>query len=268
MTVPGNQRSIDRLPPAYRLYQWAWAGLDWLYPPFCGGCGKPGTRWCADCQAAISLILPPVCSRCGQKWSNNEPCLECQTIERPYRAIRSWAFYTGPLRTAILRLKYKGELTLGDVLAQPILHMLKNLAWDLDLVVPVPIAPSRLVKRGYNQAALLAWPIALGGKLAYHRTALAKIRQSRSQVGLSVAERFQNVAGAFQADPRIVAGRSILVVDDVMTSGATLEACATALVQAGAAQIYGVTLARAGSVEDHRLDIRFERAHQASAEPG
>jgi ComF family protein len=115
----------------------------------------------------------------------------------------------------------------------------------VELVTPVPLGVARHAQRGYNQSALLAFPLALSSKLAYGSQALIKVREARSQVGLSLAERFENVAGAFQASPKIVAGKTILIVDDVTTSGATMQACATALLQAGAHQVYGLTLARA-----------------------
>jgi len=118
-------------------------------------------------------------------------------------------------------------------------------AWKVDLVVPVPISLSRRSERGYNQAALLARPITLCFGLEYRPQALEKSRETRSQVGLSLEERQTNVHGAFFAEHRIVEGKNILVVDDVTTSGATLNACAQALRLAGAKEVYCLTLARA-----------------------
>ena len=105
--------------------------------------------------------------------------------------------------------------------------------------------PLKLKERGYNQAALLAWPLALSCGLAYRSKALTKVRDTPSQVGLNLSQRYDNVASAYQASPALVAGRSVLLVDDVTTSGATIQACSTALLAAGALQVYGLTLARA-----------------------
>jgi ComF family protein len=149
------------------------------------------------------------------------------------------------LRNAIHRLKYYRDIALGEILARPMIVCLSLIAWNVDLVIPVPISLSRRSERGYNQAALLARPIALYFGMNYQPQALKKSRETRSQVGLSVKERQANVHGAFFAEQRIVEGKNILVVDDVTTSGATLNACGQALRNAGAKQVYCLTLARA-----------------------
>jgi ComF family protein len=153
--------------------------------------------------------------------------------------------FAGPLRNAIHRLKYKGDMTLADLLAQPMLAMLYSLSWAVDLVVPVPIGASRRAERGYNQAALLALPIALGSGVSYRVKALQKTRDTRSQVGLSISQRRENVMNAFHASRNLVQDRKVLLIDDVMTSGATIEACTRALLEAGAEEVYGLTLAQA-----------------------
>ncbi|MBN1146826.1 MAG: ComF family protein [Anaerolineales bacterium] len=123
--------------------------------------------------------------------------------------------------------------------------MLRDLEWAIDLVTAVPIGAARRAERGYNQAALLALSLALGSVITYQPRALTKARETLSQVGLTFIERRDNVSGAFQARTRIVRGKCVLVVDDVTTSGATIEACSTALLEAGAREVYGLTLARA-----------------------
>ena len=231
--------------PAYRIYQWLWTGLDWLLPPHCGGCGKQGTRWCASCQLETATINPPICDRCGSPQQAEGICTRCDEFPPYYSALRSWASFSGPLRNSIHRLKYYHDIALGDMLAWPLINYIKNIGWGIDVVVPVPISLSRKAARGYNQAALLARPIALRFGLKYSPRALIKTRETRSQVGLTLEERRANVHGAFKSNHRIVAGKRVLVVDDVITSGATLNACAQALRIVEAMEVYCLTLARA-----------------------
>jgi competence protein ComFC len=171
-------------------------------------------------------------------------CSKCQESHPPYQAQRSWAIYQGPVRNAIHRLKYNGDMALGEILARGLIQQLNLSNWNLEMIVPVPVGIARQKQRGYNQAALLARPVAYWNSLAYRPGALIKTRETRSQVGLTYEERFANVRSVFQAGGEIVDGKNILVIDDVSTSGATMVACAQALMDAGATKVYGLTLAR------------------------
>lgn len=236
--------------PVYGLYRLAWIGLDWLYPPMCGGCGQPGSRWCERCTDVTRQIKPPVCHLCGQPLNEDKECSTCKDTPLGYNALRSWAYYSGPLREAIHRLKYKGDMALGEALSQPLVELLGKLSWPVDLVVPVPIGRARRKDRGYNQAALLAFPLALSNGLQYQTRALTKQRETLSQVELDPVQRRLNVIGAFKADKKLIDGKNVLIVDDVTTTGATLDACSKALFDAGASTVYGITLARAGLSQD------------------
>lgn len=229
----------------YTLYRWYWTALDWLFPPVCGGCESPGSRWCPNCQQQIHKIEPPVCDRCGDNVHQTGMCSRCERMPPSFTAIRSWAAFDGPVRNAIHRIKYRHDIALADMLSTSMISYLEELDWQIDLVLPVPLGKDRIRERGYNQAALLAKPIAWGSNLPYRPRALRRARETRSQVGLSLKQRHQNVRGAFECSREIVEGKSVLVVDDVATSGATLDACAEALWSAGAAVVYGFTLARA-----------------------
>jgi competence protein ComFC len=229
----------------YQLYQLAWSGLDWLYPPMCGGCGRELSRWCPECQEKAALLPKIVCQCCGQVLNNPGLCTECQDCQPAYTALRSWAGFSGPVRNALHRLKYKKDIALGEILARHLVNMLGELAWKIDIVAPVPIGVARLAERGYNQATFLALPVALAIGRPYRPTALVKVKETRTQVGLNSEQRKVNVVGAYQARTNRVMGKSVLVVDDVTTTGATLHACAEALLDAGASQVYGLTLARA-----------------------
>jgi ComF family protein len=231
--------------PAYRLYRLAWTSLDWVYPPRCGGCGSRGSRFCNQCLQETQVISPPICTVCGCSLASPGICWNCRTNPPEFTALRSWAYFSGPLRDALHRLKYKRDVALGDALAQPLIRLLAATDWVIDLITAVPAGVNRQAERGYNQAALLARPIALSRGVPLRLGVLKKLRETRSQVGLSVQERLRNVKNAFQADTGSVQGKRILLVDDVATSGATVAACTRALCQAGARQVFVLTLAHA-----------------------
>jgi ComF family protein len=144
-------------------------------------------------------------------------------------------------------LKYSRDIALGEMLARPLLEMLHQLKWPIDLVTSVPMGVARRAERGYNQATLLAFPLSLASGIPFRPQALMKVRDTRSQVGLNLAQRRENVFEAFKARSELVSTKCVLVVDDVTTSGATIEACAGALIKAGARQVFGLTLARAAT---------------------
>jgi competence protein ComFC len=230
----------------FRLNQWVWNMVDWIYPPRCGGCGQLTSRWCTDCQAKIKHIDGNICLYCGQPQCSSRICHKCLVSPPAYQALRSWAIYDGPLRNALLRLKYKGDITMGEALSKPLITMLIELNWKIDLITPVPTGVSRMAQRGYNQAALLALPLAMSCGIKYSPRAMSKVKDTRSQVGLNPIERLENVIDAFQAQSNLVEGKCILVIDDITTSGATMESCAKALLRAGAKKVYGLTLAYSG----------------------
>jgi competence protein ComFC len=171
-------------------------------------------------------------------------CPRCKASPPPYDALRSWGVFSGPLREAIHQLKYQKNIAMGDSLAPHLLDVLKSTHWQIDLISPVPLSQGRLLERGYNQSAQLARPLALAMGLPYKPAALRKIRETRPQVGLNAREREQNIQGSFAADPKLVNNRSLLVIDDVTTTGSTIAACADAARRAGASHVYGLTLTR------------------------
>jgi ComF family protein len=134
---------------------------------------------------------------------------------------------------------------LGEALSVPLSGFVASLHWPLDVLAPIPLGRKRLQERGYNQVDLIARPLSLALGLEYRPRALKRKRETVSQVGLSAAERRENMQDAFLADPRFVRGKVVLVVDDVATTGSTLSSCAEALHQSGAADVYALTVARA-----------------------
>jgi ComF family protein len=149
------------------------------------------------------------------------------------------------LRRAILTLKRRKNDALGIALSKGLLDALRAQDWELDAVVPIPLAPHRLANRGFNQVDLFAHPLAIGVGAEWLPRALGRARETEPQVNLTPAERWENVQRAFIADPQQVGDLNVLVIDDIMTTGATLNAAASALKHANAKRVYGITLARA-----------------------
>jgi ComF family protein len=230
--------------PAFFAYHLLWQAIDWLYPPHCAGCDRLGERWCATCQQQVGVIGEEVCPVCGDVESGQALCPACQDHPPAYRALRSWGAYSGTLRNAIHRLKYKGDIGLAEPLSKHLIAYYNQLNWNVDFVIPVPLGLARARQRGYNQSSLLARPLAHALQIPYKPACLQRNRETRSQVGLSAHQRRENVYGAFRANHEQVSGRIILLVDDVTTTGSTINACAQALSLAGASAVYGLTLAR------------------------
>lgn len=241
-------RGSNRRPAlsSYRIYHLLWSGLDLLFPPACGGCDSPGSRWCAKCQDGVSPLAGPLCSACGIPLGGSaDLCAECRSVRPQFQILRSWSVFEGALRNALHRLKYRRDVGLGEALVPQLSLFVSSLGWSFDLVVPVPLSRERLRLRGYNQVGLIARPLAMALGVAYAHSAVARVRDTRSQVGLTRSERRENVRAAFRAAPAGFAGRSVLLVDDVATTGSTLSACAAALTTSGVRQVLALTVARA-----------------------
>lgn len=239
--------------PVYSFYHLIWTAIDWVYPPACGGCEKPGVRWCSDCQAQVTSPDAHLCPLCGRPQPDGSICPACHQANPGCKDIRSWAIFQGPVREAIHRLKYRGDIGLSETFTTKLVELLVELGWNVDIVTAVPLSRQRLKQRGYNQAGLLGWPLAKALRVSFASQAIVRTRNTVSQVGLSIRERQQNVSGAFRADPLLVRGKNVLIIDDVLTTGATMQACARSFVEAGASSVHGMTLAKA-PLHGHRLD--------------
>ncbi len=224
------------------------SGLDLLFPPHCAGCKKPGYRWCPDCERKTTKITKNICLDCGIPQKISGICIPCQNYPTAYSSARAWGLHKGPLRNAVHQLKYRRDIALGENLAIYLKNLVKTQNWEIDLILPIPLARKRLKTRGYNQAALLAYPLAYYLEMAYSSKALRRDRETRSQIGLNRQERRENVRNAFAANSNLVNGKTILLVDDVFTTGATLNSASLSLLESGAKSVYAVSLARAASL--------------------
>lgn len=230
----------------FHLEDLLWRSVDALFPPTCPGCGKFADRWCSDCQRAVQRIDPArTCAFCGEPVSTPGFCPQCQSAQHPYQAMRSWAVFRGELRNALHTLKYKRNFGLGIALAAQMRPDMQRLDWPVQAIVPVPLSPGRYRQRGYNQVALVAAPLSFGLRLPFLPSALRRLRETRSQVGLNAQQRRQNVQNIFQAQASQVRGKTILLMDDVITTGATVTEAASALQQAGARAVYVFSIAHA-----------------------
>ncbi len=229
------------------LQQYVEDFVELLLPPTCVGCGARGAHFCPRCVRRIRYIRPPYCLRCGQPLTEGNLCHRCQRGYLQYldRA-RAMATFSSPLREAIHHFKYRSHLRVGAILGELMAYRLRRDSLRNFVLIPVPLHQERERARGYNQAALLARYIAQQLDLPVWETALLRVRKTQPQVNLHLHERMANVRNAFAVAPHAdVRGRSILLIDDVMTTGSTLEACAHALKQAGATHVAAYVLARA-----------------------
>lgn len=227
------------------IYRGFWTALDWIYPPVCAGCGEPGYRLCLNCQSKIQFINGNQCMICGESIRARKLlCVNCRNDPPSFTAMRSLAKYDGIIRDCLHALKYENNQSLGEMFAGWLADLVNHEAWSIDLVMPVPLSPQRIAERGYNQSALIAKPLAVRLNIPYHPFGIKRTRDTSTQVGLSAEARHRNVAGAFKAIPEIVSEKSVLLVDDVMTTGSTIDACVRALKNAGTNKVYCLTVAR------------------------
>jgi competence protein ComFC len=219
--------------------------VDLLFPPRCAVCGRGGPFLCDECASSLPRALPPRCSRCWRPIAAGEPCLDCESRASPLDSVRSAFLYLGPVRDLVHALKYDGQTALAGPMIRLMEAEVHRQGSGVALVVPVPLFGRRRRSRGYNQSALLAREIGKLLAVPVAEGALLRMRNTPPQVRIaSAGERRSNVQGAFACRDARVAGRSVLLVDDVTTTGATLEACATTLNAAGASSVRALTFAR------------------------
>ena len=234
--------------------------LNLIYPDRCFVCSAPLARRqdCGICSAcwnkALALkIKPPRCSSCGLPFQSFQDesehlCGNCILHVPPYSGARSFGFYTAELSRLIQTLKFHGRRNTVELLA-PLLAATLFANWsreDFDALVPVPLHPRRKRDRGYNQSELLARSLARQIQLACCE-ALVRVHPTAPQVGLTDSQRHENVRNAFRCrNAGQIAGKRILLIDDVMTTGATVASAAQALLDGGAMRVSVLTVARAG----------------------
>lgn len=250
----------------HRLGTAARTALTVLYPWRCLNCSTclPSDRaFCLKCQGWIQIVHSPLCTRCGRPFASgvgpDHVCHQCVQQPPGFRYARAWAAYSTssgsprPLRQSILRFKYGRNMRAGKVLAELMVRHFSRTqdqdagpVADYDRVIPVPLHLTRLRWRGFNQSLILARRIGLRINTPVDPWLLSRTRPTQPQTQLSGEDRRANVRGAFRVHtPALAKGKRLLLVDDVYTSGATVEECARTLYQNGARSVDVFTLARA-----------------------
>ena len=227
--------------------------IDFLFPPACPLCDAPVSthgQLCADCWGAVNWIDNPKCVKCGYPFPadidlGGAPlCPVCASGQCELDWIRCACVYDDVLRSAMLPFKHAGRTKYSLFMSHAMIWALRDIDVDADVVLPVPLANRRLFKRGYNQATLLARPVsrALGLKMDLDSV----VRSHREMMGHKNArERAENIRGVFRVvNPDAVRGKKILLVDDVMTTGATFSELRRVLMRSGATAVYGVAFCR------------------------
>lgn len=217
--------------------------LDHILPQSCFLCGSDGSDLlCPACHADLPTLSPARCPRCAQPTAHGERCGRC--LNQPMHFDRTQAIfrYDFPVDRLVHALKYGHQLALARWLGKRLADSLADA--DADCIVPLPLHPQRLKERGFNQATEIARPLAEACGLPIVCDVLYRSHSTAPQAGLALNERPANVRGAFEC-PIDLAGRRILLVDDVMTSGATLDEAARTLKLHGAARVEVAVVARA-----------------------
>ena len=257
-----SQQDADRASPLNARLQNRWRGLttmlrdatsaipklalDIALPTLCVSCREPvsGEGVCADCWGKLSFIARPYCERLGIPfvYDPGPGLLSMEAIANPpaYTRARAAARYDDVAKTSVHALKYQDRTDLAPIMGRWMTHAGQELLDAADALIPVPLHWKRSWSRRYNQSGALAKIISRASNVPVAPDALQRIRATEQQIGLSKSERARNVQGAFKVPPErksAVADRKIILIDDVLTSGATADACARALLRAKAASV-------------------------------
>jgi ComF family protein len=218
--------------------------LDIVLPPRCGGCRTVGSWLCDTCRSRIRRLEEPLCRRCGAEVESARNDCGCRARMKSLTRLRSAAAYEGPLELALQRFKYRGWRRLAGPLAQLMTERLVIEGLAAPWAVAVPLHSSRLRQRGFNQSELLVGELRRRLSLSTPPGELVRTRATPPQVGHDRRWRLDNVRDAFEWRGAPLDACPILLIDDVATTGATLEACAAALRAGGSGPVMGVSVAR------------------------
>lgn len=220
--------------------------LDVIFPPRCLNCRRFGDWICADCWQHIALIATPICYKCSRLSAGFRICDSCR-VSYGVRHLLVCGYWQSPLKQLVYGLKYHHAKPVAKLLSQLLIKTVLPFAEEIDVIVPVPLHRRKLWDRGFNQAELLAQEVsvALQKPLIFP---LRRRRLTRPQFGLTKLERQINLAAAFVLNPAVlpqIVGRNVLLIDDIVTTGATINECSIVLMKNGARTVWGLVLAKA-----------------------
>ena len=251
--------SAARYPTLTDRLDWV---FDWLYPPRCRACGgnisgRDAEYLCSGCWSKIRLVSHPLCTVCGRPFfdtsGDDHNCAACLARQPSFIRARAWGCYSRdesldhPLRQVVQKFKYGRRVSLGKPLGRLMARGCEKFIRQchVDLIVPVPLHPRRLRWRGFNQSLLLARQVSRLYGLPVDPFSLHRARETAPQTELAEDQRRKNVRGAFAVDEKkYLKGKSVLLVDDVYTSGATVNECSRVLIRGGVKEVTVLTLAR------------------------
>lgn len=217
--------------------------LELFFPSFCVGCNKIGYFLCPECESRIVKIKAQTCPDCGAINTRGKYCNRCRK-EKSLIGIVSYGYFKDELLKELIHIyKYEKVAGLADLLTKLLSQTIKNEGIRFNIVFYVPLTRKREAWRGFNQSELMAARVAKEFEVDLGR--LKKIKETKTQVGLTKKERTKNIKGVFKlVEPKNLAGKRVLLLDDVATTGATLNECARVLKKAGARAVYGAVLAK------------------------
>jgi competence protein ComFC len=222
--------------------------LDMLFPPWCIGCGKENEYICPACRKSLKAIVPPVCLRCGRpilpEEKRQEGCQGCINWQNSLDGLRAPFLFESLVRDAVHELKYNNFRAISCEMARLMYEYFRKNPIPGDVLVPVPLHYNKLHDRGYNQSTLLVKEFGRLCGLPVIEKSLVRMKYTPAQArSVGVKERQENVSGAFFCRDYCLRGKKVILIDDVSTSGATLNACASALKEKGTETVWGLTFA-------------------------
>jgi len=223
--------------------------INVVFPPVCAGCSKVGELFCSECASLVQWVSDPICYSCGKP---NKTilglCNNCHRHPLATSLIRAAALHEDPVRRTLHQMKYEGYFALANPLGEIMMQAWSRWQIPSDIVVPIPLHSERKRQRGYNQAELLVQAVANNLNWNSAPDVLHRHKRTAPQVGLTIDQRRHNVRGAFSANEDKVAGKKVLLVDDVCTTGSTLDSAARVLLEAGAFSVEAFCLTTVSNI--------------------
>ena len=222
--------------------------LGILYPRICLICGEllSEGKVCKSCRTNLPYCLPPRCCRCGKhiEKETQEYCEDCKKKHHSFTKGIAPFMHTGRLRQSVYQIKYKNKREYLDFFVEEIMkrHKREIELWDCDMLIPVPLHKKKKQLRGFNQAEVFAKRLSKALHIPMNHKTLKRIRNTKPQKEFNDIQRRKNLQNAFKVTDNVVKSKKIILVDDIYTTGSTIDACAEALLQAGATHVYFICL--------------------------